>query len=227
MPKTKKSKKGERETGLSKGILEESGDRKRSKGRRAKGWTARPAESGDGRNRGMAESAGPLFYRRQHPALSDDKGPVVERFAHQLPDSDGRPGHPHRVQDTLAVLRRNGAIDDAALDAGRRFEEQFQRANLNSLHARDLSRISGSGGPDMNEVMIVNRRRVAGAIKLLGGYASPGAAAVWAILGEGRTIKEFAQHSQLGAGRSLDEKVAKGVFVGALAALAAHYGFAR
>ena len=157
----------------------------------------------------MAESVGPLFYRRQHSALSGDTGPVVERFARQLPDNDGRPGHPHRVYDTLAALHRNGSIDDDALAAGRRFEEDFSRAALNTVHARDLSRIRGSSGAEMNEVMLAGRERVARAIKALGGHASPGGSALWAVLGQGHTIKEFAQSSQLGGGRSLDEKVAK------------------
>ncbi len=195
--------------------------------RRSSSWSL--PEEGDrkARHRGMAESAGPIFYRKQHGALSDDSGPVVERFARQLPDSDGRPGHPHRVHDTLAVLHRRGSIDGDALEAGRRFEEDFARAGLNTLHARDLSRLSGGGGQDLNEVMLAGRERVARALKALGGHASPGGAAIWSVLGEGRTIKEFARSSQFGAGRSLDEKVAKGIVITALATLAAHYGFSR
>lgn len=188
-------------------------------GRRKSAWRAGGGDCDGG--------AGTLSYRRQHTVLTGDKGPVVERFAHQVPDSEGRPGNPHRVHDTLAVLHRNGTIDDSALDAGRRFEEDFRRAALDTLHARDLGRIRGSGGPDMNEIMLAGREKVARALKALGGYASPGGSALWAVLGQGQTIKEFAAASQLGAGRSLDEKVAKGIVVGALAALAAHYGFSR
>lgn len=210
-----------------KGLLEAEGGGPSKQARRNRGWRAPKGKPADSRARGMAESAGPLFYRRQHAALSGDKGSVVERFAQQLPDSDGRPGHPHRVYDTLAALHRNGSIDDDALAAGRRFEEDFQHAALNSLHARDLARVSGSGVADMNEVMLAGREKVARAVKALGGYASPGGAALWAVLGQGHTIKEFAQGSQFGGGRSLDEKVAKGIVITALATLASHYGFSR
>ena len=176
--------------------------------------------------RGMAEAGGPppLDYRLKHPAL-DDGRPALERFGRQIPDSEGRPGNPHRVYDTLAALHRNGSIDDPALDAGRRFEEDFRLAALNNLHARNLARISGGGGRDLNDAMLAGRERVARAIKALGGHASPAGAALWAVLGTGQTIKEFAQSSQLGAGRSLDQKVAKGIVVAALSALAAHYGY--
>ena len=177
----------------------------------------------------MAEAAGPppLEYRLQHAALEGDAGPTVERFGRQIPDSEGRPGNPHRVYDTLAALHRNGSIDDDALAAGRRFEEDFRLAGLNSLHARDLARLSGGVAGDLNDAMLAGRERTGRAMKALGGHASPAGAALWSVLGMGQTIKEFAQASQLGAGRSLDQKVAKGIVVAALWALAAHYGFIR
>jgi hypothetical protein len=62
----------------------------------------------------------------------------------------------------------------------------------------------------------------------LGGTATPAGAAVWCILGEGQTVKEWAASCQFGQARgSLDQKVAKGIFVAALGVLAAHYGTSR
>ena len=56
----------------------------------------------------------------------------------------------------------------------------------------------------------------------------PAGSAVWCILGTGQTVKEWAAACQFGQARgSLDQKVAKGIFVAALGVLAAHYGKSR
>ena len=174
-----------------------------------------------------AEARSPADFRAQHGPLSGDGAPVLERFARQIPDVEGRPGNPHRVYDTLAALHRNGSIDADELAAGRQFEEAFRLAQLSPLHAPNLTRISGTRGPGITDAMVAGREKVARFMAALGGYASPPGAALWAVLGSGATIKEFAQASQAGGGRSLDEKVAKGIFVAALGVLTAHYGLAR
>ena len=173
-----------------------------------------------------AETHTPMDFRAQHRAVGDDRGAVVERFGRQIPDSEGRPANPHRVYDTLAALHRSGSIDGDELEAGRQFEQDFRLAQLNPLHAPNLQRISGTQGPGISDAMLAGREKVARVMATLGGYASPPGAALWAVLGMGGTIKEFAQGTQYG-GRSLDEKVAKGVFVAALGVLASHYGLKR
>lgn len=174
-----------------------------------------------------SEQRTPLDFRGQHRALADERGAVVERVARQIPDAAGRPGQPHRVYDTLATLFRNGSIDRDELEGGRRFEEQFRLANLDPLHAANPARIRAPGPSDMSNGMIAGRDMVGRAMTALGGSSAPAGAAVWAVLGLGQTVKEFAQSAQLGGGRSLDEKVAKGIFVGALGVLAVHYGLKR
>ena len=174
-----------------------------------------------------AEAREPIDFRARHRALENDTGSAVERFARQIPDAEGRPGNPHRTTDTLAALFRKGAIDADELSAGRRFEEDFRLAQLNPLHAPNLTRISGTRGPGVTDAMVAGRHKIARVMAALGGFGSPPGAALWAVLGMGATVKEFARSSQAGGGRSLDEKVAKGVFVAALGVLAAHYGLKR
>ena len=170
----------------------------------------------------------PLDYRMNHRALDGDKEAAVERFGLSLPDVAGDIGNPHRTYDTLATLRRNGSIAGPEYDAGRAFEEDFIRAKLEPLHASNPARIPASGPVELSDLMVAGRRRVGGAMRALGGTATPAGSAVWCILGTGLTVKEWAAKCQFGqGGRSLDEKVAKGIFLGALGVLAVHYGTLR
>lgn len=170
----------------------------------------------------------PLDYRAGHKAVSDDKGPAVERLGRSLPDAKGDIGNPHRTYDTLATLWRNGSIGDPELEGGRAFEEDFIRARLNSLHATDPARIPSAGAAELTDVMVAGRRRISRIMTALGGLATPAGSAVWCILGSGQTVKEWAGACQFSDGRrSLNEKVAKGIFVGALGLLAVQYGKLR
>jgi hypothetical protein len=170
----------------------------------------------------------PLDYRAGHPALTEARGRAVERFGPSLPDVRGDIGTPHRAYDTLATLRRNGSIGPAEYEAGRQFEEDFARARLDPLHAADPGRLPGGGPAELSDAMVAGRRRIARALAALGGTAMPAGSAVWGVLGNGQTVKEWAAQCQFGQnGRSLDEKVAKGVFLGALGVLAVYYGKRR
>ncbi len=170
----------------------------------------------------------PLDYRMTHRALESDRDPAVVRFGLSLPDAAGDIGNPHRSYDTLATLRRNGSIAGAEYDAGRAFEEDFIRARLEPLHASDPARVPGRGPAELSDLMVAGRRRVGSAMSALGGPATPAGSAIWCILGSGLTLKEWAAKCQFGqAGRSLDQKVAKGIFLGALGVLAVHYGTLR
>ena len=170
----------------------------------------------------------PLDYRMNHRALDGDRDAAVERFGLSLPDVAGDVGNPHRTYDTLATLRRNGSIADAEYDAGRAFEEDFIRARLEPLHASNPARLPASGPAELSDLIVAGRRRVGGAMRALGGNATPAGSAVWCILGTGLTVKEWAAKCQFGqGGRSLDEKVAKGIFLGALGMLTVHYGMLR
>lgn len=198
---------------------------------RLRGRSGRAAAALEDHNTARLSAAAarePLDYRMGHRALEGDGAAAVERFGPSLPDAAGGIGHPQRTYDTLATLRRNDSITVAAYDAGRAFEEDFALARLEPLHASNPARIPASGRAELSDAMVAGRRRVGGAMRALGGTATPAGSAVWGILGEGLTVKEWATKCQFGQnGRSLDEKVAKGVFMGALGMLAAHYGTLR
>ncbi len=170
----------------------------------------------------------PLDFRAGHRALEDDREAALERLGHARPDAKGGIGNPHRAYDTLATLRRNGTIGAAELEAGRAFEEDFARASLNALHASNPARIPATCVAELSDGMVAGRQRVKRAMAALGGSATPAGSAVWCILGTGQTVKEWAAACQFGQTRgSLDQKVAKGIFVAALGILAAHYGKRR
>jgi hypothetical protein len=170
----------------------------------------------------------PLDYRETHRAVDGEGAGAVERFGSSLPDVKGGIGTPHRAYDTLATLRRNGSIGGVEYDAGRAFEEDFARARLDPLHAADPGRLPGGGAAELTDAMVAGRRRIARAIGALGGTAMPAGSAVWGVLGAGLTVKEWAATCQFGqGGRSLDQKVAKGVFLSAVGVLAVYYGMRR
>lgn len=195
------------------------------------GRSGRTAAALAGHNKARLSAAAarePLDYRMAHRALDGDGAAAVEPFGPSLPDAAGGIGNPHRTYDTLATLRRNGSIAGAEYDAGRAFEEDFALARLEPLHASNPARIPASGPAELSDAMVAGRLRIGGAMRALGGTATPAGSAVWGILGAGLTVKEWAAACQFGqGGRSLDEKVAKGVFMGALGMLAVHYGTLR
>ena len=140
--------------------------------------------------------------------------------AGQITDCRGEIGAPFKAYDTLAVLLRRGSITVAEHDAGREFEETFRTARLDPLRAADLGRVPGGSGAVPGEAALAARRRVGRKLKAMGGPMSPGGAVLWAVLGEGVTLKAFAAETRLAGGRALDERAAKGMLVAALGVLA-------
>ena len=175
-----------------------------------------------------AATRSPLDFRRGHGPLSDNSTSTVEQLNRSIPDADGGIGLPHRAHDTLAVLLRNGTIRDQEHDAGRRFEEDFALACLDPLHASDPGRIPGRRQLELNDAIIAGRSKIRATMATLGGPTTPVGSSVWCVLGLGQTLKEWAVNCQFGqGGRSLDERVAKGIFLAALSVLALHYGTTR
>jgi hypothetical protein len=129
-----------------------------------------------------------------------------------------------RTVDTLARLYEGGAIDDALLEAGREFERAFAAAALDPLRAMPLERVLGNGqGLHVAEGISLARWRLHNALSALGGQASPAGSACWAVLGLGRSLREWAlAHGW--RGRPLRQETAQGILVAALGVLAGHYG---
>lgn len=192
------------------------GKRPRSRGAgRKRRSTARRHASGE---------RGPLEWRSRHDPLGEGK-PAVQRHALSIADVDGNVSHPHRVFDTIAALHRNGSIDDREHAAARQFQEDFDRARIDPLAAPDLDRTLGQnqGGIYLSETILRARDQVWEALQGLGGHVTPIGQAAWHVLGWGHTVKEFAGRCQLGGGRALDEKTARGLVVGACGVLAGCY----
>ncbi|MFQ5974101.1 MAG: hypothetical protein ACE5Q3_17380 [Alphaproteobacteria bacterium] len=76
----------------------------------------------------------------------------------------------------------------------------------------------------MTDRILDSRKAIGEAITTAGGHGSPAGCALWFVLGAEYSIKEFAQRQRLGRGRSLSEEVARGILIGALGMLAAHWG---
>ncbi len=143
-------------------------------------------------------------------------------------DPDSRPVVHHRVFDTLGLLERNGSITAEMRQAGEAFRRHFQLAGLDPLHAAPLTRLPGGRGADsgLGPAQLRAKREVHAALDVIGGMASPAGSAVWHVIGNETSIREWAVKEGWG-GRRISDKTAAGILIGALAALAVHYGLMR
>ena len=166
---------------------------------------------------------GPLEWRWQH---SPDDASGIQRASEQVPDVDGNIGHPYKARDVVQVLRSNGTISEAAEKAVRTFQSWFDAAQLVGYQSPDLTRVLGStrGGRAEPARVLDARDEVDAALKHLGGRTTPVSEAAWHVLGLGKDIKTFAQHCQLGNGKSITQQTARGLVNAACCALAGHYG---
>jgi hypothetical protein len=97
------------------------------------------------------------------------------------------------------------------------------------LNRLPILRVPGTGRePELNERQLDARRRVHGAMKALGGIASPAGSCVWHVVGLQRSVREWAMRQGWG-GRPVRQEQAQGILVAALGMLAAHleYGEAK
>jgi hypothetical protein len=129
-----------------------------------------------------------------------------------------------RTVDTLAALLKSGDINLDGLKAGRRFHRLFLMANLNPLRASTIGDTRGGRSEDLPTRVLRAQHAVSEAIKLLGGHRAPAAGVVWAVVGEERSLTEYAAMTAWGAsGRSLKVPVALGHLSSALAILAVNW----
>lgn len=165
------------------------------------------------------DAAGLVGRTREGHDVTPLHGPAVARSPVQIPDDEGRRGYPFRADSVLAVLQRNGSIDQTARLAGERFTVDFAQAALSGYPSRDLMHaIRGTrrdGGPPAT--IAHARDRVWAALGAVGGASSPVATALWGILGMGQSIKETAGQMAVNA------RTVSGMLTAACYALAAHY----
>jgi hypothetical protein len=143
-------------------------------------------------------------------------------------DPDGRPVAHSRTIDTLARMKRSGAITPAMYDAGRDFQARFTLASLDTMRCMPLVRISGGNGDpgDLTDRQVAARENVHRAILSLGGMNSPAGSCAWYVVGLQVSIREWALRQGWG-GRLVRQEAARGILVAGLGLLATHYGYDR
>lgn len=152
-----------------------------------------------------------------------NNGRTLAELVHEA-DPESRPVLHHRVVDTLAILERAGSITPTMRQAGEEFHRHFHYAGFERLRARPVAPLPPTEHVDLTLAQITGRRRVHGALAVLGGLASPAGSAVWHVVGGEISIREWALREGWG-GRRVSDKTAAGILIGALGALAVHFGF--
>ncbi len=161
----------------------------------------------------------------QHGCLVELPGARVAEWI-----SEGEEGTTHRTEhfrtvDSLGLLLRNGAINQAMHDAGQDFARTFVFAQMSPAGSAPLNRIPGGQWKDsMTERCAWARKHLGEALDAVGGIGSPGGCAVWHVAGLGRSVREWSALEGWN-GRALNQYEAKGILVGALGVLAVHYGY--
>ena len=123
--------------------------------------------------------------------------------------------------DVLEQMRKRGDIDAAEFEGGRMFQQQFADANCGGASSIDYGKArGGSSVASPTEMSVMRGQSVFRALERVGGMGSPCGKAAWEVLGEGRSVSEWA--AKAGYGRS----EAKGIILACLSILARHYGFA-
>jgi hypothetical protein len=153
---------------------------------------------------------------------------TVERLGRSIGDVQGQPSRPYRAVDTLAMMERRGSITAAMRQAGEDFRARFAVAQLDPLHALDLSvlRIAARGvrpdsdGPGLR--IEAARTAVWRAVQAVGGLGSPAGSCLWHVIGWEQSIKEWALH-QGWSGRRISQEVASGILIATLGALEANH----
>ncbi|HAU29815.1 MAG TPA: hypothetical protein DCW68_06895 [Rhodospirillaceae bacterium] len=172
----------------------------------------------------QADDAEWARFRGQHVPLPG-MTTCVARFEGTIPDDKGGIGAPSfRITDAISALHERGEISDEEVDAGRRFQHDFDLAHFETVGSVDWAKVSNPSnwnGPTLTDSICDARNRVWDHLKNLGGSHTPIALAAWWVLGFNLTIKEFASKEGW-AGRPMNPQVAKGLVIGALAVLAGH-----
>lgn len=125
-------------------------------------------------------------------------------------------------------MERRGSITAGMRQAGEAFRARFAAAQLDPLHALDLSRLRVGGGPQLRSDEQPGSR-IEGArdavwrsILAVGGLGSPGGSCVWHVVGWERSLKEWALE-QGWSGRRVSQEAASGILIAALGALEGHH----
>ena len=123
--------------------------------------------------------------------------------------------------DVLEQMRKRGDIGSAEFEAGRLFQQQFADAHCGGTGSIDYEKNGGGNSVSSpTEAAVMRGPSVFRALERVGGMRSPCGKAAWEVLGEGRSMSEWASKA------GYERAEAKGIVLACLSILARHYGFA-
>ena len=160
----------------------------------------------------------PTRERRQRAKLD---GGRIDREV--LLDTVGDRSIPWRAEGLLAQLERRGDIRPAEREAGEHFHRLFQRAALDPLRAADMGRTGGGSASLQNHGSEHARQKIADAMQVLGGHASPQGSCAWVVLGCDQSLAQWAARMNW-RGQAMNDQMAKGMLVVTLDTLARYWG---
>lgn len=164
---------------------------------------------------GTEDLSKPTKWRLQHGGFGE---PIRE-----ADPETGSPVQHRRAVDTLGLMLANGTITPEMHEAGEIFRGLFRSAAFGGMATSQLLRIPGTRVEALSTLQVESRRRVAAALDALGGHDSPGGSCAWFVIGLEFSVREWAMR-QGWAGRTVHGPVGQGILVGALGALARHFG---
>jgi hypothetical protein len=160
--------------------------------------------------------------RLRREAREAAKLPARAAVIEREPDPDRQPGAARLLRDR--VLDAAGGPTEPLAQAWDRFERDFEQARFRSVGICTWTsvRIDGGGAdPGIAAVQAERRRRELAAV--LREVGEPGASALWHVVGMGESLSSWSLRSGWNGGRRIDPRIAKGILIQALAALARVY----
>ena len=174
----------------------------------------------------MSRPRRPALARRRRRPVPALERPTPERLGQDphervVVSEGGEVRRLYRALDAIDVMRRNGTISAAQHAAGRRFREDFDRAQFDPLHAVNPARLTADSGVVERSVRAsAARDRIWRAMIRMGGLEQLLARACWWVIGAGLSFREFARRCAWSGGGILDYRVVIGLVIAALAVLA-------
>jgi hypothetical protein len=145
----------------------------------------------------------------------------VELLNKSIADEAGRPSQPYRSIDILSAMHRRGSITAEMRQAGDDFQALFRLAQLDPLHAADMSRTIVSGSVHDSPAYRIERAResVWKTIMSAGGLGSAGGSCLWHVLGLEWSLSRWATEQGFN-GKRISTDAAPMVLITALGVLA-------
>ena len=142
----------------------------------------------------------------------------VELSTRQIIDEHGDIAVPFRATSVAGSLFKKRHIDVFGLQAAEEFGKDFYLAGLNGLQASRFERL-GHSKEFLTERRLKALQRLYKAQIALGGIGSSCERAAWYVLGMGFDMTQYCQIERI------NDRIAKGILIGAIGVLSKHYGY--